>query len=274
MSSQSITADPIFAILSGSPEDQQVMSSAAALAAKRMASVTAVYVGRDPSATLLMGGDGFTGGVGAMTLEALQAERRESRDRAQSVAEQYANTVFDGMDGSRTNVASLARLTAFVVMSGACARTGGVQSDVLGELLIDGGVAVLLARTPPPYERVGLAWDGSREAARALRSGRDVIAQADHVVVLQSANDLNRKDLPSADPERVAAWIERRGVSVSIQSFEGRSVADSLIDACVRERVDILIAGAYGQTRFREAVFGGVTRSLIEAEAPSLFLAH
>ncbi len=273
MASECSAPDPVFAVLDGSDDDAAVVAAAHSLAALRGAHVDGVFVGRDPAAALLMGGDGFTGGVGVTALDALESEREAAVGRARSVAE-LGGAAFRVFQGPRAQAASLARLSAFAVMGAGAVRNGGDLADVAGEMLIDGGVAVLVARSTPPFATLGLAWDGSREAARSMRSARDVVAQAERVVVMQGAGDLHRRDGALSDPSHAETWLKRRNVAVTHRVLHHRPVGEALLEACLQEGVDLLIAGAYGQPRLREAVFGGVTRTLLESDGPSLFLAH
>ena len=60
-----------------------------------------------------------------------------------------------------------------------------------------------------------------------------------------------------------------------MRSLAGSDAAASILAACAEEAADLLVAGAYGHTRWREVIFGGVTRSLLaEKSGPSLFLSH
>jgi nucleotide-binding universal stress UspA family protein len=75
--------------------------------------------------------------------------------------------------------------------------------------------------------------------------------------------------------DRFYDWLSVRGKrsdTVDIDQFEG-SVGERLLQGA--EGIDLLVAGAYGHSRLREFVFGGVTRTLLSAtDGPALLLAH
>ena len=79
------------------------------------------------------------------------------------------------------------------------------------------------------------------------------------------------------DPARLQAFLSVRGVSSEVRTLnEGGEVASALVKAAVAEQACLLVAGAYGHPRLQEFIFGGTTRTLLNAAAgaPSLFLSH
>jgi nucleotide-binding universal stress UspA family protein len=79
------------------------------------------------------------------------------------------------------------------------------------------------------------------------------------------------------DPSRLQAFLKVRGVEAEVRTLtEGGDVASVLLKAAVAEKACLLVAGAFGHPRLQEFIFGGTTRSLLNAAAgaPSLFLSH
>ncbi len=270
----SASADTLFLPLSGQAGDAPAFEAAAALASALQLEVDAVFLGADDAAALMMSGDGVAGlGLGAV--EALSAEREAAEGRARAMVGDRDGFHYRVHGGARVHGSAPARLSPFAIVEPQAARGTGPLADVFQTVLIEDGAAVLIPRGPVPPKRLGVAWDGSREAARSLKMARDLVGVAEHVVILQVSAGLSPKDVACADPDFASAWIGRRGPTTEVVTFEARSApGEQLLAAAKAADVELLIAGAYGHTRLRQAVFGGVTRTLLEADAPSLFMAH
>lgn len=266
--------DIIMAPLDGGPGDQRVLEAAAACAGKMDAAVDAVFLGRDDAAALMVAGDGFTG-LGAAALQSLREDRAKSEEQARTAASAKPRVSYRVYSGPRAHASSMARLAAFAVIDAAAARGEGPLADIFQALLFEDGAPILIPRTPGAPRRAVLAWDGSREAARALRISWPLISFMGELVVLQSASGLDDKDIGCIDPRHAVEWVERHGGAARAVKAQGAgSPGAMLLDAAAAHDADLIIAGAYGHTRLREIVFGGVTRTLINCDGPSLFLAH
>ncbi len=128
----------------------------------------------------------------------------------------------------------------------------------------------------PPGKKVMLCWNASRESARAASDALPFLKAADEVVVLivdpkTSANGHGAE--PGAD---VATWLSRHGIKVTVQ----RDVAsDSDIGNVILSRaadldVDLIVMGAYGHSRMRELVMGGVSRTLLSTMTVPVLMSH
>ncbi len=266
--------DEIFLPLSGVASETGLVAAAAATAEAMDLDVNAVFLGADDAAALAMSSDGVAGlGLGAV--EALSTERQAAEERARAFVKDLPLVRYGVHVGPRSHGSSLARLAPFAMVEADTARGVGQLADVFQTLLIEDGAAVVVARGPMPPKRLGLAWDGSREAGRALKMAREFVRLAEHVTILQANAGLHPKDAACAPPQFAAEWIARRGPSVDAVRFDAKgNPGDELLAAARAAGVDMLIAGAFGHTRLRELVFGGVTRALLEADSPSLFMAH
>jgi nucleotide-binding universal stress UspA family protein len=122
-----------------------------------------------------------------------------------------------------------------------------------------------------PVERVCVAWDGSAEAANALRGAVPLLADAAEVAVITV------EDAPSAWPATDAvAYLSRHGIRAE-QVVLPRlgSVEDTLLREVTLRGAQLLVMGAFGHSRVREFLFGGVTRSMLTMRhGPALLLAH
>jgi nucleotide-binding universal stress UspA family protein len=123
-------------------------------------------------------------------------------------------------------------------------------------------------------EHVLLAWNASREAARALNDALPLLLNAKQVTVLAINPQRGvggHGDVPAAD---IALHLARHGLKTEAAHTVAKDIADGevLLSYAADIGADLIVAGAYGHSRAREMVFGGVTRTLIaEMTAPVLF---
>lgn len=121
-----------------------------------------------------------------------------------------------------------------------------------------------------------MAWDASREAARAVADALPLLKDAEHVVALSANPDSgtgHHGELPGAD---IARHLARPAVRVDVQraSTKDVSIADLLRNRLVDKSIDLLVMGAYGHARVREIWLEGVTRRLMESMTVPVFISH
>ena len=115
-------------------------------------------------------------------------------------------------------------------------------------------------------KKVLLAWDSRIEAARAAHEAIDLLVEADDVNVTlvdpEATFGANGPE-PGAD---IATYLARHGVKVTVVRLSSakHSVADALRQHAVDISADLIVMGAYGHSRLRERIFGGVTKSMIQ----------
>lgn len=176
-----------------------------------------------------------------------------------------------------TVVGLRARFADLVVMGRPYGKGRGQELEAAVEAaLFEGQVPVLIVPdvggsgvTP---RRVVVAWNQSNEAMSAIRKALPLLKSADLV-------DITVIDPPAHGPERsdpggqLSQWLARHGVhvEVSVLAKTMPRVSD-VLNRHVREtNADLIVMGAYGHSRFREAILGGATRNMLElAEVPVL----
>lgn len=116
-----------------------------------------------------------------------------------------------------------------------------------------------------------VAWNGSPEAAHALRLALPFLSQASAVHIVQVTAD--DRDFPTNE---ALAYLSLHGISAELSDHpcEGRSLAGSLVEAANEADERYIVMGAYGHTRFSEAVLGGMTRDLLRISPIPLLMAH
>jgi nucleotide-binding universal stress UspA family protein len=120
---------------------------------------------------------------------------------------------------------------------------------------------------------IAVAWDGGKEASRAARTALPLLQHASKVVILSAPAQASRY----FEPQRLQRFLEMRGVNAEVQTLsESGDVASLLLKAAIGVGANLLVAGAFGHPRLQEFIFGGTTRSLLNAagDSPSLFLSH
>ncbi len=120
--------------------------------------------------------------------------------------------------------------------------------------------------------RALVAWEGSREASAALRLAVPLLKHAAevHVVTVEEAG---KYPFPATDaPE----YLSRHGIKTQFHSWpqDGRTVEATLNAAIGVLKPDWMVMGAFGHSRWRELVFGGVTRTMLREARVPLLLAH
>lgn len=164
-------------------------------------------------------------------------------------------------------LARAARLADLVVLS----RSSGLA----GELTLASRTPVLAlpddAAMPVPAGTACVAWDGGDEAALALRSAIPLLARCEAVQVLTVLE--KPKGFPATEALR---YLSRHGVNAELKELERRaSIEETLAVAVAQAGAGLMVMGAYGHSRMREYLFGGVTQYFLEeANAPALLLAH
>jgi nucleotide-binding universal stress UspA family protein len=149
--------------------------------------------------------------------------------------------------------------------------------DFPERMALESGRPVLIVPRVGGYARIGervmIAWNNKRESARATFDAMPLLSRAEMVKVLTieggKAGDGDK--LPDTE---IAASLARHGVNVTSQHSVApeTSVADEILNRVSDESIDLLVMGAYGHSRFRELVFGGVTRGITRhMTVPTLF---
>jgi nucleotide-binding universal stress UspA family protein len=129
---------------------------------------------------------------------------------------------------------------------------------------------------PTLGQRILIAWDGGREATRAVNDALPLLKRAQAVTVLSVNPDVSsngdRRD-PGAD---ISLHLARHGVNVTAARTVAReiSVGDVILADIADNGIDLLVMGAYGHSRLRELVLGGVTRHLLEHMTAPVLMSH
>jgi nucleotide-binding universal stress UspA family protein len=199
----------------------------------------------------------------------------------------YEQRVVDDEAGG--GVSLLARYADLVVIGqlNPAQPSSAVMSDFPAYVVLHSGRPVLIvpyagAAAAPP-RRALISWNASKEASRAVSAALPLLKQAAevHIVVLDAEH---RAADHGADPgAEVALYLRRHGVDASValrqsprQGGRRRSgaVGQTLLSHAADLAADLLVMGAYGHSRFRETILGGVTRTVLESMTIPVLMAH
>jgi nucleotide-binding universal stress UspA family protein len=115
-----------------------------------------------------------------------------------------------------------------------------------------------------------IAWKDTREARRAVVDALPLLCQANEVVVVTVDRDADTLTQESIDD--VCAFLRRHGVTARSKIIKDKHESESLLTFARSIDAELVISGAYGHSRVRELIFGGVTRSLLAEDSFSRFL--
>lgn len=147
------------------------------------------------------------------------------------------------------------------------------------QLALGSGRPVLMVPYAGRFETVGrrvlVAWNRSRESARALNDALPILKGASQVTVL-SVNPRRGEDaneLPGAD---IALHLARHGVKAEAASTvaEDIDVGNALLSRAADLGADLMVMGCYGHSRMRELILGGATREVLRHMTLPVLMSH
>jgi nucleotide-binding universal stress UspA family protein len=209
--------------------------------------------------------------VGREMVEAVRRAELTARGRVRAAFASARGTgpaaVWRAAEGDPVALLARAARTADLMVA------GRGEAGVAGRLVTVSGVPVLVLPPQVPAGGIGrtvlVAWNGSREAARAAHDALPFLTRGAGQVVLCAVGEEAGASLDDA-----AAMLGRHGVPLRAERVDGPD-ADAgavLLARAAAHGADLLVMGAYGHSRLREFIFGGATRqALHEAPLPVLF---
>lgn len=146
----------------------------------------------------------------------------------------------------------------------------------LNNVLMESGRPILVPpRTAPTHigTRIVIAWNGSQESTRAVHAALPLLKRADVVTILA----LQDEDAPPL--QNLAPWLALHGVRAETQQLgppgiTGEKIGEALLRTVSSCRADLLVMGAFGHSRLRQLILGGVTRHVLDHAEVPLFMRH
>jgi nucleotide-binding universal stress UspA family protein len=269
--------------LQGEPSDTRCSEVAAAFARRLNAAISALFIRVPPSVPP------FTLGPFRRGIEQAQSEFFRKREEAARVVAASLEKVlgkrpeWNAVEGNR--IASLVHFGHcfdLIVVAQEEERLGSliVDFDQPAEVVLAVGRPVLIVPARADIARVGsrivLAWKGSRESARALGDALPLLQLADEVIVVVVVTG-DEQSTKYSGAERVVGHLADRGINARLETRTAgtrNEVGKALLAAVADAKADLLVSGAYGQSRWRQFIVGSVTRELLRNADVPLLLAH
>ncbi|MGH8680981.1 MAG: universal stress protein [Burkholderiales bacterium] len=158
------------------------------------------------------------------------------------------------------------------------ADASGVEPDFAERLLLSAGRPIVLVPYAGNFTDVGrralVAWNASREAARAVTDSIPLLREAQGVhVVAFNPDAAAHGDVPGAD---IGLYLARHGIKldVSQQTAKDVDVGNQLLSRAADLDADLIVMGGYGHSRLKELVLGGVTRTILESMTVPVLMSH
>ena len=272
----------IVAILQNEQDAERVLDCAIPLATRFQSHLIGIHAEALPVP--------FTSATGFPDTEFLQVSADMSRERADRLQAVFLKHIEDsGLsfewrslesfsgDSALTGISSVR--TADLIIA-AQRESGGDPSADVDTLVYDAGRPVLVVPHSGPlvttFKHVLLAWNGSKEAARAAFDALPFLIEAEKtdIVVIDPPDTLDES--PEAAGAEIAAALSRHGatVSVSVLNSGGMSVDDVIQTRVAETGADLLVLGAYSHSWLRQLLFGGVTRTVLRTVPVAAFLSR
>ncbi|MGO7211837.1 universal stress protein [Rhizobium ruizarguesonis] len=226
--------------------------------------------------------------VSAAWLEERQGDIAKLADQTERVKEQLASSglsfdvqeVYTEFAWADADIGQRALYADLTLVGQQAARDDDLRRRIVGGALFQAASPLLFNPTDhaanlSPTSML-IAWNSRIEAARAVQQALPVLqlAKEVHVTIVDPVAKVSSNgEEPGID---IAAHLARHGVSVTVDVLAsgGKAVDQVLKQHASEIGAQLIVMGAYSHSRLRERVFGGVTRSMLEAANVPIFLSH
>jgi nucleotide-binding universal stress UspA family protein len=154
---------------------------------------------------------------------------------------------------------------------------GADRADLPEQIVMGSGRPALLVPYARTFANAGVcvlvAWNGSAQAARAVNDALPFLRSAERVIIVA----VNQARDESADDTDLAAHLARHGVTAETSAMvtdRDGNIGDVLLSRAADEAADLIVMGAYGHSRLRELVLGGVSRTMLGQMTVPVLMAH
>ena len=260
-----------------------VIDVAIALSVARRSHLDAVAVGYELMSTIGMVAEG--GGAAVAAVMGDEEERAfERANAALSVFEieaklakiAYGVRSFAGVPAEAgETIGTLARLYDMTIVPQPESSHASYDNHIPQEILFNSGGPMLMVpyihKGPLDAQHVGIAWDGSRLAARAWRDALPFLMSAKAVTVI-AVNE----HAGEASSDRLVSHLTRRGIVARVQRLtaDRGNVQGAILSIAAESNMGLLVMGGYGHSRLHERILGGVTRSMFDIMTVPVLMSH
>ncbi|MGY9045752.1 hypothetical protein P775_04415 [Puniceibacterium antarcticum] len=226
-------------------------------------------------------GFGVSGAIIADTIEETRVRLRDSDSTARTRLSREditwtSQALMAGADGLTQTVKEACRFADLAVL--ARPTSDNFESEVLFDAVLFGSdLPILLCDGSdlPNFDSITIAWDSSDQALAATRAALPLLRQAKVVTILM-VDPPQSTEGRFAPGECLATFLSRHDIECKIELLPRMKarIADVMKQHIRETQADLLIMGAYGHSKLREQLLGGVTREMVQNSGVSLFLAR
>lgn len=278
--------------LDGSDGDRAVAETALSVGTTFEAKVDAIIARPDPNEAVRLVVDGMSPAMIEGVLSAAETDSQERIKRASLAFDEACQshgipspTSEPSQDGQCTwtnetgdpseIIARQGRVSDLVVLGHPGEHSSNESFAVVEIALFDTGRPLLLSGPQAPeslLDVVVIAWNGTKESARAVAGAKPFLYEAKQVYVLT----INETGLERPSGEQLCRYLARHGVDAKLHAVEtsGSVIGDRILEESDQLGAGLLVMGAYSQSRLKEFILGGVTRRLLSKARIPLLIAH
>jgi len=228
--------------------------------------------------------------TGYIPPEVIETQQRDSEEAAKVALDRFAAAAAragvaaeptrlpTSFAGAADQFGLIARRFDLAIVGQAEPDKGAVEELIAESALFESGRPVILVpyiqKAPLKLDRVMVCWDGSRPAARAIADAMPLLERAGLIEIVIVANERGKQDeIPGAD---MGQHLARHGLKVDVKRIimGDIDVADALLSHAADSSADFIVMGAYGHSRLREFVLGGVTHSILHSMTAPVLMSH
>lgn len=228
--------------------------------------------------------------MGALPTDFIDAQVLENQAASEKATARFAaaataagishevRTLSASLGVAANNFAEMARLFDLTVVCQPDPDRPGPEEVISETVLMESGRAVLIVpyiQTQPfSVDRVVVAWDGSRPAARALAEALPLLHRTKTVEIFRVVTRDDDQDTAGLE---VARHLARHGLEAKVHKLpvgSGESVASAILNEVSDQGADLVVMGGYGHSRLREMIIGGVTREILSTMTVPVLMAH
>ncbi|WP_421780928.1 universal stress protein [Kiloniella litopenaei] len=203
--------------------------------------------------------------------EQAAALKKNFEEKAHSIGMNYEWREHEGRE--EDIIAFHARFTDLTIIS----QVKGKFADELefaGSLLMESSLPILaVPNRKIPHDitkNILIAWDGSAEASRAVRGALPLLKMAQKVILLS----VGLPEEGNISQDDISSHLKRHDIQSEKRVVESPFPEDVILKTAKEEEIGLIVAGAWGHSRIREMIFGGVTKSLFSNQEFPVLLSH
>lgn len=274
----------ILVVLFGDDGDQHVIASVDGMTIFAQAHVAASLVAPIPDPVFV--GDMMGGGMALGDF--IATVRKEATESQEKIRLALARTNI-GFEQRLVMAQTLtacdmtvtqARHVDLTVMARPAKDGAGFRHEILEAILMESGRPLLLVppgwKTDGRIQTVFVAWNAGREAARAVGDSVAWLEAASKIVI----GTVDAKPGPRGHGEApgvdIATHLARHGHAVELRNIDslGAGTGAAILEAAEAAGADLIVVGGFGHPRLQQALFGGVTRTIVESSKVPLLMSH